>query len=63
MGAAAGIISPERILHEMADLWVSLGKEGEARLKKLKPIMKELEDLMGKLDARGAGRSFRVAAE
>jgi 4-hydroxy-tetrahydrodipicolinate synthase len=41
----------------------SLGKEGEARLKKLKPIMKELEDLRGKLDARGAGRSFRVAAE
>jgi 4-hydroxy-tetrahydrodipicolinate synthase len=41
----------------------SLGKEGEARLKKLKPIMKELDDLMDKLDARGAGRGFRVAAE
>jgi 4-hydroxy-tetrahydrodipicolinate synthase len=41
----------------------SLGKEGEARLKKLKPIMKELDVLMAKLEARGAGRSFRVAAE
>jgi glucose-6-phosphate dehydrogenase assembly protein OpcA len=25
----AGTISPDRILHEMADLWVSLGKQGE----------------------------------
>jgi glucose-6-phosphate dehydrogenase assembly protein OpcA len=29
MGAAAGTIAPERILHDMADLWVSLGKQGE----------------------------------
>lgn len=29
MGTAGGTISPDRILHEMADLWVSLGKEGE----------------------------------
>jgi glucose-6-phosphate dehydrogenase assembly protein OpcA len=29
MGAAGGTISPDRILHDMADLWVSLGKEGE----------------------------------
>ena len=29
MGAAAGTISPDRILHDMADLWVSLGKQGE----------------------------------
>jgi 4-hydroxy-tetrahydrodipicolinate synthase len=41
----------------------ALGKEGEARLKKLKPIMKELDDLMDKLEARGPGRGFRVAAE
>jgi 4-hydroxy-tetrahydrodipicolinate synthase len=42
----------------------ALGKEGEARLKKLKPIMKELDDLMDKLEARGgSGRGFRVAAE
>lgn len=27
--AAAGTISPDRILHDMADLWVSLGKQGE----------------------------------
>lgn len=27
--SAAGTISPERVLHEMADLWVSLGKQGE----------------------------------
>jgi glucose-6-phosphate dehydrogenase assembly protein OpcA len=27
--AAAGTISPDRILHEMADLWVTLGKQGE----------------------------------
>jgi glucose-6-phosphate dehydrogenase assembly protein OpcA len=26
---AAGTIAPDRILHEMADLWVTLGKEGE----------------------------------
>ena len=41
----------------------ALGKEGEARLKKLKPIMKELDDLMDKLEARGSGRGLRVAAE
>jgi 4-hydroxy-tetrahydrodipicolinate synthase len=42
----------------------ALGKEGEGRLKKLKPIMKELDDLMDKLEARGgSGRGFRVAAE
>jgi hypothetical protein len=29
MGAAGGTIAPERILHDMADLWVSLGKQGE----------------------------------
>jgi len=29
MGAAAGTISPDRILHDMADLWVSLGKQGD----------------------------------
>jgi len=29
MGAAGGTISPDRILHDMADLWVSLGKQGE----------------------------------
>lgn len=27
--AAGGTIAPDRILHEMADLWVSLGKQGE----------------------------------
>lgn len=29
MGAAGGTIAPERILHDMADLWVTLGKQGE----------------------------------
>jgi hypothetical protein len=29
MGSAGGTIAPDRILQEMADLWVSLGKEGE----------------------------------
>jgi glucose-6-phosphate dehydrogenase assembly protein OpcA len=29
MGAPSGTIAPDRILHEMADLWVSLGKQGE----------------------------------
>ena len=29
MGAAGGTIAPDRILHDMADLWVSLGKQGE----------------------------------
>jgi 4-hydroxy-tetrahydrodipicolinate synthase len=42
----------------------SLGKEGEGRLKKLKPVMKELDDLMDKLEVRSsAGRGFRIAAE
>jgi glucose-6-phosphate dehydrogenase assembly protein OpcA len=27
--SAAGTISPDRILHDMAELWVSLGKQGE----------------------------------
>jgi len=27
--AGAGTIAPDRILHEMADLWVTLGKQGE----------------------------------
>jgi glucose-6-phosphate dehydrogenase assembly protein OpcA len=29
MAAAGGTIAPDRILHDMADLWVSLGKQGE----------------------------------
>jgi glucose-6-phosphate dehydrogenase assembly protein OpcA len=29
MGAAGGTIAPDRILHDMADLWVTLGKQGE----------------------------------
>jgi|HubBroStandDraft_1064217.scaffolds.fasta_scaffold01535_4 hypothetical protein len=29
MSAAGSTIAPDRILHEMADLWVSLGKQGE----------------------------------
>lgn len=29
MGTAGGTIAPDRILHDMADLWVSLGKQGE----------------------------------
>jgi glucose-6-phosphate dehydrogenase assembly protein OpcA len=29
MGAAGGTIAPDRILHDMADLWASLGKQGE----------------------------------
>ena len=42
-----------------------LGKEGEARVKKLKGVMKELDDLMDRLDGEPAtGRGgLRVAAE
>jgi len=41
-----------------------LGKEGEARLKKLKAVMKELDDLMDRIDGPdGSSRSLRVAAE
>ncbi len=41
-----------------------LGKEGEARVKKLKGVMKELDDLMDRLDGEPAARSgLRVAAE
>lgn len=29
MGSAGGTIAPDRILRDMADLWVSLGKQGE----------------------------------
>jgi len=29
MGTTGGTIAPERILHDMADLWVSLGKQGD----------------------------------
>ncbi|HLY16987.1 MAG TPA: glucose-6-phosphate dehydrogenase assembly protein OpcA [Bryobacteraceae bacterium] len=29
--AAAGTVSPDRILHDMAELWVSLGKQGEGQ--------------------------------
>jgi glucose-6-phosphate dehydrogenase assembly protein OpcA len=29
VGATGGTIAPDRILHDMADLWVSLGKQGE----------------------------------
>ena len=37
-----------------------LGKEGEARLKKLVPIMQELDDLVGRIEA---AKPHRVAAE
>jgi 4-hydroxy-tetrahydrodipicolinate synthase len=41
-----------------------LGKEGEARVKKLKGVMKELDDLMDRLEGEPvAGRGLRVAAE
>jgi 4-hydroxy-tetrahydrodipicolinate synthase len=41
-----------------------LGKEGEVRLKKLKVVMKELDDLMDRIDGpEGASRGLRVAAE
>ena len=40
----------------------ALGREGEARLKKLKAIMKELDELMDRLE-RGTARGVRVAAE
>jgi 4-hydroxy-tetrahydrodipicolinate synthase len=41
-----------------------LGKEGEARLKKLKTIMRELDELMDRLDAREApAKLIRTAAE
>ncbi len=41
-----------------------LGKEGEARLKKLKAIMRELDELMDRLEAREpVVKPMRVAAE
>ena len=41
-----------------------LGKEGEARLKKLQPIMRELDDIVDRIEAQGAaGKSHRLAAE
>jgi 4-hydroxy-tetrahydrodipicolinate synthase len=41
-----------------------LGREGAARLKKLTAVMRELDELMDRLEASGAaGRSLRVAAE
>ena len=42
----------------------ALGKEGEQRLKKLKVMMRELDELMDRLEAQGGpGRGLRVAAE
>ena len=62
LAAAAGY--PVGDVRAPLTTYKALGKEGEARLKKLKPIMKELDDLMDKLEARGGtGRGFRVAAE
>jgi 4-hydroxy-tetrahydrodipicolinate synthase len=60
LAAAAGY--PVGDVRAPLTTYKALGKEGEARLKKLKPIMKELDDLMDKLEARG-GRGLRVAAE
>ena len=41
-----------------------LGREGEARLKKLKPIIKELDELVDRIEAAGQrARPSRVAAE
>jgi 4-hydroxy-tetrahydrodipicolinate synthase len=41
-----------------------LGKEGEARLKKLVPIMQELDDLVDRIEAEGARtKPHRAAAE
>jgi 4-hydroxy-tetrahydrodipicolinate synthase len=41
-----------------------LGREGEARLKKLKPIVKELDELVDRIEAAGQrARPSRVAAE
>lgn len=42
----------------------ALGEEGETRLKKLKAIMNELDELMAELETRsGAGRDVHIAAE
>ena len=41
----------------------ALGKEGEARLKKLKAIMGELDGLMDRLEGREPGKVIRTAAE
>ena len=42
----------------------ALGKEGEQRLKKLKVMMRELDELMDRLEVQGGpGRGLRVAAE
>ncbi len=60
LAAAAGY--PVGDVRAPLTTYKALGKEGEARLKKLKPMMKELDDLMDKLEARG-GRGLRVAAE
>jgi 4-hydroxy-tetrahydrodipicolinate synthase len=40
-----------------------LGKEGEARLKKLKALMGELDELMDRIDVPETGRGLGVAAE
>ena len=41
-----------------------LGKEGEGRLKKLQPIMRELDDLVDRIEAEGArAKPHRAAAE
>jgi len=60
LAAAAGY--PVGDVRAPLTTYKALGKEGEARLKKLKPVMKELDDLMDKLEARGR-RGLRVAAE
>jgi 4-hydroxy-tetrahydrodipicolinate synthase len=40
-----------------------LGKEGEARLKKLVPIMKELDRLVDRIEAGRTKAAYRIAAE
>src|SRR5215475_12250719 len=58
LAAAAGY--PVGDVRPPLTTYKELGKEGEARLKKLKPIMKELDDLVDRIEA---AKPQRAAAE
>ena len=62
LSAAAGY--PVGDVRSPLTTFKALGKEGEARLKKLKTIMRELDGLMNRLEGReGPAKPIRAAAE
>jgi 4-hydroxy-tetrahydrodipicolinate synthase len=61
-GVAAAAGYPVGDVRPPLTTFKELGKEGEARLKKLQPIMRELAELVDRIEAQGA-RSHRLAAE